>query len=298
MAAQHPESWCVILFTDMPPFAQWYKSFLNMQGHRLVSVVTSSKRDFPYLDVVRAVQPEVDILVSNHPRRWATQLASLRPDLLVSTVFPWRLPTDLLTLPRLGAVNVHPALLPHYRGTMTPYWLLRNGEHEAGLTLHRMAAQFDTGPILAQAPITIDDNDRLETLLQKFLGAMTPLWELALPRLARGDPGEPQDESQASYFGHIEDEAAWKSIDWTLPARTIHNIVRSSNWGKKQPPGAVGALNGVQHRITRTQLLPDTASDGLPGTVISRDSDTLLVQCGDGVLAVMEYEPAAMLAAR
>ena len=292
MSTPSSESWRVILFTDLVPFARWYKEFLPAQGHRLVATVTSSKRadQFPYLDVVSTMQPEVDVLVSRHPRRWAAQLAPLRPDLIVATVFPHTLPPDLLALPRLGAVNVHPTALPRYRGTDTPYWLLHNGERETAVTLHRMAAQLDVGPLLAQVPIPIADDDGLEALLPKFFAAMGPVWMQALPRIAAGDPGDPQDESVASYYGKIADERAWKTIDWAQAARTVHNTVRGSAFARDLPPGAVGDLDGAPHRITKTRLLPDSQGDGLPGSVVARDGETLLVQCGDGLLGVVGYE--------
>lgn len=292
MSSPSSESWRIVLFTDLPPVARWYKGFLAERGHRLVAAVTSSRRaiDFPYLEVVDALQPEVDVLVSSHPRRWPAHLAPLRPDLFIATAFPFRLSPDLLALPRLGAVNAHPAPLPRYRGTDTPFWMLRHGERETAMTLHRMAAALDVGSILAQVPVPIDDDDTLDTLLPKYFEAMAPLWAQALPRIASGEPGEPQDESRSSYFGRIEDEAAWKTIDWVQPARTVHNVVRSSRFARDLPPGAGGDLDGVPHRITKTRLLPDSKGDGLPGSIVARDGDMLLVQCGDGLLGVVEYE--------
>jgi methionyl-tRNA formyltransferase len=290
MSTPSAESWRVILCTDIPFFVPWYTGFLASAGHRLVGVLTAPTRAFGYLDVVRDAPPGADVLVSRHPRRWAAQLAPLRPDLLIANGFPFRLPADVLALPRLGAVNVHPALLPRYRGTDTPFWLLRHGEREGGQTLHRMAPAFDAGPILAQAPFPIAEDDDLDTFVAKMFGTMPALWAAALPRIAAGDPGDPQDEARASYHGHIADEAAWKAIDWTRPAREVHNVVRSSGFARALPPGAVGTLDGVPHRITRTRLLPDEKGDGLPGAVVARDGDMLLVQCGDGLLGVVEYE--------
>jgi methionyl-tRNA formyltransferase len=290
MSTPSSESWRIILFTDVPQIAAFYKGFLASAGHHLIATVTSSRRDDSYLDVIGGMQPEVDVLVSNHPRRWAGQLASLRPDLFIANVFSLRLPADALALPRLGAVNVHPALLPRYRGTMTPHWLLRHGEPESGVTLHRMAPDFDTGPILAQERFPITDDDDVDSLRGKTRRALDALWTHALPKIAAGDPGIPQDAAAASYYGAIPDEAAWKTIDWTQPSRTVHNVVRSSTFTQALPPGALADLDGVPHRITKTQLLPDSKGDGLPGSVVARDGAMLLVQCGDGLLGVVGYE--------
>ena len=88
-------------------------------GHRVVGVVTSPgpkrRRSPAYLEVVAAVPPGVDVIVSNHPERWAAMLAPLRPDLIISGGFPWRIPAEVLALPRLGAINFHrrpPAAAP------------------------------------------------------------------------------------------------------------------------------------------------------------------------------------------
>src|SRR5262249_15385663 len=124
MADSGAPGWRIVLFTDFAFMAAWHKDFFARAGHRLVAVVNSSRRSPGSRDVARAAQPESAVLVSSHPRRWAGMLAPLRPDLVVASGFPLRLPPALLALPRLGAVNMHPSLLPRYRGTDTPLWVL------------------------------------------------------------------------------------------------------------------------------------------------------------------------------
>ena len=102
---------------------------------------------------------------------------------------------------------------------------LPHGRRRDGLTIHRLTPEFDTGPILAQARIPITDDDDLSTLMAKFVDHAPGLLRQALERVARGDPGDAQDESQATEAGLFED--AWRIIDWSQPARTIHNQVRS-----------------------------------------------------------------------
>jgi methionyl-tRNA formyltransferase len=121
---------------------------------------------------------------------------------------------------------------------------------------------------------------------------MPRLWVQALPRIALGEAGEPQDEATATYFGNVADEAAWKTIDRTQPARAVHNVVRSCGWADARPAGALGTIDGASQRITRTRLVADITARAAPGTVVGRDGEELLVQCGDGPLAVVEYEPA------
>jgi methionyl-tRNA formyltransferase len=290
MAAAAPESLRVVLFTDMPPIVGGYAQLLAANGHRLLTVVTSRKRNFGYLEVVKNVPASVDIIVSDRPRRWAGMLAPLRPDIIISTVFPWRIPQNVLNLPRFGAFNVHPSLLPKYRGTMTPNWTFLNGEKTAGLTAHRMVADFDAGPILAQVALDITDEDDIPSYMQRLFAQAPAVVMTAIQKMVAGDPGEPQDESVATYFGQIPAEQ--RVIDWNSSARRIHNQVRAFG-AIYSPPGAYGTVEGVPSRILRSRLL---ASEGVPadvepGTVIERTADGLIVQCGDGPILVVAHEP-------
>jgi methionyl-tRNA formyltransferase len=290
------ESWRVVVVSNLPD-GLIYKiahAVLSPLGHRIVGVVTSPgpkrRRSSAYLGVVAAVPPGVDVLVSNHPDRWAAMLAPLRPDLIVCGGMPWRLRPELLALPRLGAINIHPALLPRYRGPAAVEWALRNGDPEIGLTVHRMSPDFDTGPILAQASVPLTDDDDFASLMAKFMPIAPALFGQAIERVARGDPGEPQDESRATYAGLFEEE--WRTIDWRRPARTVHNQVRSWVGFREVPGGAFGEVDGETQLITKTRLLPaDAGAAGAPpGAVVRREGGEIVVQCRDGSLAIVEWD--------
>jgi methionyl-tRNA formyltransferase len=265
-------------------------------GHRVVGVVTSPgpkrRRSASYLDVVAAVRPGIDVIVSNHPERWAAMLAPFRPDLIISGGMPWRIPADVIALSRLGAINMHPALLPRYRGPAAIEWALRNGDAEMGFTIHRLASDFDTGPILAQARIPIADEDDIDSLVSKFGPVLPGLLGQALERVARGEPGEPQDEAEATYAGLFDDE--WRVIDWSQPARTIHNQVRSWIGMGAIPAGALGEIDGETLQIRKTRLIPPELTNQAPvppGTVLRRDGERLVVQCGDGPIEIVTWAP-------
>ena len=292
-----PESWRVVVFTNMPGGIVYstVDQVVRPLGHRVVGVVTTPgpkrRRSPTYLEVVAAVPPEVDVIVSNHPRHWAAMLGPLAPDLIVCGGFPWRIPADVLALPRLGAINFHDALLPRHRGPNATGWAFRAGDAETGLTVHRLTAEFDTGPILAQARIPITDDDDQSTLFPQIVGLAPGLLRLALERVARGDPGDPQDERGATEAGLFEE--AWRTIDWNQPARTIHNQVRGWIGIRDIPPGALGVVDGEALQITRTRLLPDQPrSQTPPGAVVRREGGQLVVQCGDGLIEILAWAPA------
>jgi methionyl-tRNA formyltransferase len=291
-------SWRVVVVTNIPGGVVYHlvDDVVRPLGHRIVGVVTSPgprrRRSASYLEVVAAVPPGVDVLVSNHPSRWAAMVAPLRPDLIVCGGMPWRLPMDMIALPRLGTINMHPALLPCHRGPASVEWALRNGDPELGLTVHRMDADFDTGAILAQGSVPIDDEDDIETLLAKFGPVLAGVLGQALERVARGDPGEPQDETQASEAGLFEE--SWRTIDWDQPARTVHNQVRSWTGMRDVAKGALGEVEGEIVQITKTRLLPDEVTGPhTPGTVLRRDGERLVVQCRNGALELVAWNTVA-----
>lgn len=300
MSATAREGWRVILFMRSPLWDLYQRldGMLTTMGHRLVGVVTSpgpkSRRTTAYLEVVAQTRPGVDVFVSNHPERWSAVLDPLRPDLIIVAGFSWRLPQDVLDLPRLGAINLHNAPLPRYRGRgdyIIP-WVFRNDERDLGATIHRMAAEFDTGPILAQGAIPIGDDDDMQSLLPPYLDLIFDLLPTALGRIANGDPGDPQNEDEATYSTVFEEE--WRAIDWSQPARDIHNKVRAWNSVGDDTPfphTALGVIDGVERQILKTRLTEDNGrSSAPPGTVLNRDGETLLVQCGDGPLQILRYE--------
>ena len=192
-------------------------------------------------------------------------------------------------MPRLGCVNSHPSLLPRYRGPSPISWQVRNGERELGVTFHRMDEHFDTGGVLAQGTMPLGDDDWMPDLQPRFAEIMPGLLTQVFERVARGDPGDPQDDEEASYAGFFDDD--YGELDWAWPADELHRRVRGWSfqfgWGR----GARADLDGSPRRLLRTRVEPDEAS-GRPGEVLRRDGDALLVRCGEGAVWVLESEPA------
>jgi len=288
-------SWRVVYFTDFGgqgvPMIQ---GVLDAHGHRLVGVVTGpgpqKRRTNDYLDVVRAVPPGIDVIVTTHMGRLAAMLAPLRPDLIIVTGFLWILPPAVLQLPRLGVINVHGGLLPDWRGPNSIGWPFRVGDRELGFTAHRMDEGLDTGPIPAQSRVPIGDDDDIDTLFPRLAPTLPDLLTRAFARVAAGDPGDPQDEARAGYAPLFTDD--WREIDWARPAREVHNQVRSWIGTRGPARGAFGAIGGARLLITKTRLVDGDAPALAPGTALHRDDGTLLVGCGDHPLAILAWESA------
>ena len=154
-------------------------------------------------------------------------------DLVCVACFPWRLPAAWFERPRRGAVNLHPSLLPAWRGPAPLFWQLRAGA-ATGVTLHRIDAGLDTGPVVARQPVSLPDGIRTAAAEARLASSGARLLAAALRsgRLA----GETQDESAATRQGWPG--AADRRVPTSWPARRAFNFIRGAErWG----PFVIGA---------------------------------------------------------
>src|SRR5215213_6301108 len=222
--------WRIALITSIAPVAALFTDALRRLRHDPVAVVTPRRRvptqgDLALSDAT--VPKGLDILFARDKRSLEPLLRAVRPDLVVCFAFPWLIPPEALAVPRLGVINFHPAFLPRHRGPIPTSWAIRAGDDTYGVTWHRMDAEFDTGNILAQAPVPMQPDDSEITVVgPRLVRAAVEILPRALQRIAAGDPGDPQnatgDEPYAGWFG--EDYA---EIDWSQPAALVHRQVRA-----------------------------------------------------------------------
>lgn len=262
---------------------------LEQLGQRVTLVVTTpgppARRSDTYKELVANIRPAVDVLVTNHIKRLPALLQGLAPDLILVTGFPWRLPAELLALPRLGCVNTHPALLPRYRGPNPLFWHFMNGETQGGLTIHRMEADFDTGPILAQRAIEITPDDDVDSFFPKLFIIGGEMIVEALAKVAAGDPGVPQPTEGASYAPLCTDAERW--LDWSRPASQLRNQIRG--WGQE---GAKASVEGrtLLARRARVVSLSPALTRAQPGKLLEESAEGLLVRAGHDGLLIEDYE--------
>lgn len=270
----------VVLVTQVPDAAHGVSELLRAIGHDPVAVLCSREHAGRYGNafdtLVRDAPADLDVVVPASRERIAPLLRAYEPDAFLCFGFPWKIPPDALAVPRLGAVNGHPSLLPRYRGPSPVAWAIRNGDDEIGFTLHRMDAELDTGALLAQGTMPLEDEHSYDELGPKFAELVGELLPRALARLESGDPGDEQDESQASYESFFGPEYVW--IDWEQPAAEIYRRVKAWRFASAGPGerGALADLGGETVRVLRTSRDP---ADGARA-----------VTCGDGTIWVVEAE--------
>jgi methionyl-tRNA formyltransferase len=271
----------VVLVAQIPPAVHGYTELLRSLGHEPVALLCTREHADRYggeFDtLVREAPAELDVVIPATRAGIAPLLRRYQPDLLLCGGFPWKIPADALAVPRLGAVNGHPGLLPQHRGPSPVAWAIRNGEDEVGFTLHRMDAELDTGPILARGTAPLGDEHSWDELTPKLVALVTELFPITMARVEAGDAGDPQ-EGEGRYEPFFEEQYVW--IDWSRPAAEIQRQVRSWRFASATgfPPGALAELDGETVRVLRVSLEP---------------GEGRMLACGDGKIWIVESEPAA-----
>lgn len=283
-----------IVFMGTPEFALPALAALVESRHDLVGIFTAPDRPAgrgqrPAPPPVKRFALERGLPLYQPPRlRHPAQvelLRSLLPDLVVVAAYGQILPRDVLAIPPLGCLNLHPSLLPRHRGASPVVGTILAGDDEAGVTLMQMDEGMDTGPIVAQRRVPLGGDEttgRLTDLLAR-LGA-----ELLLATLPAWGAGAlepvPQEQSQATYTRPLSKEDG--VLDWTQPALELERRVRAYDpW-----PGCHTLWREQRLRVLAAAVQPGSLGAD-PGTVaVDPGSGDPVVQTGHGLLVLRRLQ--------
>jgi methionyl-tRNA formyltransferase len=205
-------------------------------------------------------------------------------DALIVAAYGMLLPAEILNKPKWGCINVHTSLLPRWRGAAPIQRALEAGDRETGITIMRMDAGLDTGPILMQEACPILPTDTAGILHDRLAQLGAGCLMRCLDRLADGSVSlRIQDDRIATYARKISKEEA--RIVWSRPAVEIERQVRSFN----PQPVAFTEVNGMQVRIWEVELLEQDLPGAMPGRFFRSASD-LIVQTGRGSLRIVRLQ--------
>jgi methionyl-tRNA formyltransferase len=215
-----------------------------------------------------------------------TEIRTLAPHLLIVVAYGQILPKTLLDIPKYGCLNVHTSLLPKHRGAAPIQWAILDGDTETGVTIMKMDAGLDTGPILTQEKTTIGPNETSETLHDRLaeIGARLLVTTISPYIDGRISP-VPQPEG-ATYARKIDKSDG--AIDWTEPAEIIARKIRAfTPW-----PGAFSFVETSAAKrmlkIWQAEIVPES---GPPGAVLRADRTGMVVACGRDALLVASLQP-------
>lgn len=283
-----------IIFMGTPDYAAAALEALLEAGHEVTAVVTQPDRAKGRSGQVQctpvkecAVRHGIAVLqpVRVKAPEAVEELKKYEADVYVVAAFGQILSKEILALPRFGCVNIHASLLPKYRGAAPINQCIIDGEQETGVTIMQMDAGIDTGDILTQKKVIIEDKETAETLFDKLSQAGAALIVETLPMLERGEiTPVKQDESLAGYV-KMMDKSRGK-IDWTSDAASIERLVRGLNpW-----PSAYTSCQGKTVKIWRSDAVAAVEAAQQPGPIVSVGKDFFDVACGSGNLRIYELQ--------
>ena len=294
-----------IIFMGTPDFAASALEKIVEAGHEITLVVTQPdkpkgrsgelqvsdvkacalKHGFPVFQPERIKLPENVAYLKNY-----------EADIYVVAAFGQILSQEILDIPKFGCVNIHASLLPKYRGAAPIQQAIIDGCEKTGVTIMQMAAGMDTGDILLQREIPIDDNETGGGLFDKLSELGAELIAEALPKIERGElTPVPQDEKLATKCGKLSKNMG--KIDFNKSAVTIRNLVRGLNpW-----PSAYTRLDGKMLKIWSADAIDDknvkeiagnveVLKNAAPGTVSFVTKDAVGVATGKGTLVLKEVQ--------
>lgn len=284
-----------LVFMGTPEFAVPSLRTLVETGHTVQGVFTQP--DKPKNRGMKLVPSPVKVYASTvqlqvyQPTslRDGTALACLKelaPDLIVVAAYGKILPPDILSLPRLGCINVHSSLLPRYRGAAPINWAILNGDRETGVTIMHMAEGLDTGDMIAWDATPIGEDETAPELHDRLAEMGARLLSRAVEALEQGCAQRiPQKEEDACYAPMLSKELS--PMDWERTAPQLQAQVRGLNpW-----PSAVAWLDGVRCKIWKATVLEEH-TEQRPGNLLQSDKQGLKIACGGGtVLRIDELQP-------
>lgn len=281
-----------IVYLGTPDFAVGPLRALAAAGHEVAAVVTQpdKPRDRgktqPTPVKLAAESLGLTVMTPEKVNRAAASLVALKPDLLVVVAYGQFLSEELLKAAPLGAVNIHGSLLPAYRGAAPINAAIINGERESGVTIMYLDKGMDSGDMILQEKVAIDEDMTAGQLYGCLSRLGTELLLKALALIEKGQaPRLPQDHAKATFAPMLKKED--EVIDWAQSARRVHDRIRGMN----PFPGAYTLREGRRLKLWTSRLEPLPSPGAVPGSVVAVGKQGFWVACADQSLLLTQVQP-------
>ncbi|MFA6428035.1 MAG: methionyl-tRNA formyltransferase [Candidatus Buchananbacteria bacterium] len=288
-----------IIFWGTPEFAlPSLRALINNPAYQILGVITQPDKPIGRKQIL--TPPPIKLLANQAGLKiWQpldvkdpaliAELKNLAPDLMILVAYGKIIPLAILNIPPLGIINLHPSLLPKYRGPSPIATAILNGETKTGLTIMLLDQQMDHGPILAQQQIALDQTETQESLTKNLAELGAQLLLKTLPQyLDQKIIPQVQADDQATLCKIIKKTAGL--IDWSKPAQVINQQIRALHpW-----PGTYFTAQKASQTI-RIKIMPpikilDQQTNQLPGTFF-KHHNSLAIACGQNAVLVEKIQP-------
>jgi len=282
-----------IVFMGTSPFALPALEALIQSKHTLSLVISQpdrprgrGKKLSPTPVKEKALELGLPVVTPEKIKEIEKEIRAMNPELIVVVSFGQILPKSTLEIPTLGSLNIHPSLLPKYRGAAPLQRALMRGERETGVTIMWMNERLDAGDIFLQEKTPVHSEETYGELHDRLAVEGAKLLIKALDMLEMGERiAIPQNEEEATYAPPIKKEET--RLAWARPAEELHNLIR----GLSPVPGATLPGPKGPVKILRTRVVEDAS--GQPGEILEAHpkKGTLVVACKEGALEILQIQP-------
>lgn len=282
-----------IIFMGNPDFAVPSLQRISKSSHKIIAVVSNPSKRIGRGNKIKETAVGITAKAMEIPllqppklndKQLLQYLSWMKPDIFV--VVAYKILSDrLLSIPKYGAINLHPSLLPKYRGAAPIQWSLINGDLQTAVTTILLSKQIDSGEILLQETVDIKDKDNYGTLASRLSEIGANIVVETLDGIEAGTlQGTPQDESKVTSAPKIKSDDY--KIDWTKPAFEIHNLIRAFS----PAPGAFTTINSKRLKIYSSTILDNSSDNNKCGEIVIYSKNQLVIQTGKGLLDIGEVQ--------
>lgn len=232
-----------------------------------------------------ALKYDIPVFQPDNIRNDYQLVLDYKPDLIVTCAYGQIIPKELLDYPKYGCINVHASLLPKLRGGAPIHKALIDGYDKTGVTIMYMDEKMDSGDIISQKELIIEDSDNLESLYNKLSSIGSKLLIETLPSIIEGTNGRfKQNEQEVTYAYNIKREE--EKVDFNLKSREIFNLIR----GLSPVPSANAEFDGKEMKIYSCSIL-DNKYTGQCGEIVDVIKRGIVVKTGDGAVVLGDVKP-------
>lgn len=231
-----------------------------------------------------AIDNNIEVFQPEKIRSDYQKILDINPDLIITCAYGQIIPEELINLPRLGCINVHASLLPKYRGGAPIHWAKINGEEKTGVTIMYMDKNMDSGDIISQEELVINNEDTTESLFDKLSILGANLLIETLPSILENNNDRiKQDETLVSYAYNIKREDERINFD-DYGVNIINKIRGLYSW-----PLANMEIDGIEYKILNAEF--EEKKINSVSTIVEIDKNKFGISCKDGVIYITDIKP-------
>lgn len=279
-----------IVYMGTPDFSVGPLEKLN-EKYNVVAIVTQPdkevgrKKEIKYSPVKEfAIKNNIRILQPEKIKKEYKEILELQPDIIITCAYGQIIPKELLDYPKYGCINIHASLLPKLRGGAPIHKAIINGYDKTGITIMYMDEKMDSGDIIYQEEIIIENNDNAGTLFDKLSILGSNMIIKVLPSIINSTNNRTkQNEAEVTYAYNITREE--EKIDFNKSTKDVYNQIR----GLFPWPVGYSTLDGKKVKIF-TSKIGDSSKKGIPGEIINIYNDSLGVKTIDGEILITSLQ--------